>query len=248
MGNGRLEKEYTEISPRLRAALGQIRLPQGMEVTSLISGPHAPGSAHFAGNAADIGLPHNMVGWNFVISAIRSGLFSRIGSTADVYKNEGMQRLAAEYGVDLFHDEGTGFHAHLEVAAGDGGSGSQPSGFSTTGAPGMLKSGNINIHDRPRVPNPDGSISTVRSGSFELPDEVATKYGLPKGSVVLLPTVLWNPDHKSGRIVTPREAFQHFLKTGENLGFFSSNDQADSYSKSLHNEQDQEYNAQPGGK
>jgi len=119
--------------------------------------------------------------------------------------------------------------------------------FDPNTAQGLLKPGNINIHHRPRVRNPDGSISTVRSASFDLPSELAKKYGLPPGSAVLLPTVLWNPDGTSGRIVDPHEAFQHFVQTGENLGFFKNNQAADSYSQSLHQQQAQEFNPNPGG-
>jgi hypothetical protein len=45
-------------------------------------------------------------------------------------------------------------------------------------AAGLLEFGNINLFDRPRVQNPDGSISTVRSMSFNL-----------DGQEVLVPTV-----------------------------------------------------------
>jgi hypothetical protein len=79
-----------------------------------------------------------------------------------------------------------------------------------------------------------------------MPPELAQKYGLPPGAAVLLPTVLWNPDGKTGRIVTPREAMQHFIQTGENLGFFKNNQDADTYSQSLHQQQAQEFNPQPG--
>lgn len=87
-----------------------------MQVTSLISGPHAPNSAHFAGRAMDVSLPHTAAGWDFVAEQIKSGKWARIGSTADVVNNPGMQMLARRYGVVLFDDEGTGSHVHLEVA------------------------------------------------------------------------------------------------------------------------------------
>jgi hypothetical protein len=86
-----------------------------MSITSLISGPHVKNSAHFQGRAVDISLPHTAAGWNFVVNAIKSGRFSRVGSTADVYNDPQMQALAKQYGVDLFLDEGTGSHVHLET-------------------------------------------------------------------------------------------------------------------------------------
>jgi hypothetical protein len=125
--------------------------------------------------------------------------------------------------------------------------------FSTGGTiPGMLRMGNLNIHDRPRVPFTDPqsgerSIATVHSGSFNLPDEVADHYHLPHGTSVLLPSVFWNADHKGGYVEQDmHKVFQHFLQTGENLGFFKDNASADTYSKSLHEQQAQEFNPQGG--
>ncbi len=103
------------MTPQLRGAIQTMQLPQGMSITSLMSGPHVTNSAHFAGRAADVSLPHTKAGWDFVVNAIRSRRFSKIGSTSDVVNNPQMQALAQQNGVELFLDEGTGSHVHLEV-------------------------------------------------------------------------------------------------------------------------------------
>lgn len=87
-----------------------------MQITSLISGPHVADSAHFQGRAVDVSLPHTEAAWNFLIMQIKSGKWAKMGTTADVVNNPGMQALAQRYGVELFEDEGTGSHVHLEVA------------------------------------------------------------------------------------------------------------------------------------
>jgi hypothetical protein len=65
-----------------------------------------------------------------------------------------------------------------------------------TSSAGLLTPGNIDLHHRPRVTNPDGSISTVRSIGFEV-----------DGREVLIPTV-----SDSGRILSDDEAVQTFRK------------------------------------
>jgi hypothetical protein len=89
---------------------------------------------------------------------------------------------------------------------------------------GMISPGNIDIHHRPVVHNPDGSISTVRSISI----------GTDAGEV-LIPTVVGN------RVVSDREAIAHYQKTGEHLGIFRNEAAATAYAKSLHEEQAKEY-------
>lgn len=97
----------------LQTAIGTMQLPPGMQVTSIISGPHVKNSAHFAGRAVDISLPRNEAGYEFVIDAIDSGHFSRIGTIPELVKRLGP--YAAEHGVEMFSDPGTGDHVHLEV-------------------------------------------------------------------------------------------------------------------------------------
>lgn len=92
--------------------------------------------------------------------------------------------------------------------------------------PGMLEQGNIDLAKRPIVRNPDGSISTVRSMSFE--DN--------SGREVLVPTV--SPD---GRILSNRDAMELYGKTGQNLGKFDNPEDADRYAEALHKSQEQFY-------
>lgn len=84
--------------------------------------------------------------------------------------------------------------------------------------------GNIDLHNRPVVKNPDGSISTVRSITVGFDDKT-----------YVLPTVV------NGRVVSDQEAIAHFRKTGEHLGAFNSLPEAEAYSQRLHQEQAAEY-------
>ena len=86
--------------------------------------------------------------------------------------------------------------------------------------------GNIDLYARPQVKNPDGSISTVRSMSFN--------DGLKE---IVIPTV-----SDDGRIMTDNEAIDNYYKTGKYLGKFNTVDEATKYAQQLHNEQDRYYN------
>ncbi len=93
-------------------------------------------------------------------------------------------------------------------------------------APGLVEPGNINIHRRPTVRNADGSYSTVRSASFE--DE--------NGHNVLIPTVI------EGRGVVPMDqAIKYYQQTGQHLGKFDTEENADAYAEALHEQQAGEY-------
>src|SRR5882762_19391 len=96
---------------------------------------------------------------------------------------------------------------------------------------GLLETGNIDLQHRPVVKNKDGSISTVKSMSFEDED----------GKEVLVPTV--SPE---GRMLTEDQAVDLYHKTGQHLGKFSNSDAATKYAESLHNDQAKLYeNATP---
>lgn len=90
--------------------------------------------------------------------------------------------------------------------------------------------GNIDLNSRPMVRNPDGSMSTVRSESFN--------FG---GQEVLLPTV-----SAVGSLLTPARAVQQYKRTGEHLGKFNTPEDATNYAKKLHQEQAQQYNRPRG--
>lgn len=85
--------------------------------------------------------------------------------------------------------------------------------------------GNIDLSVRPVVRNADGSISTVRSMSFEV-----------NGKEVLVPTV-----SDDGRIMSAEEAINMFRKTGRHLGIFNSPEAATAYAERLHQDQERMY-------
>ena len=84
--------------------------------------------------------------------------------------------------------------------------------------------GNIDLNHRKVVHNPDGSISTELSFTVGFDDKV-----------YLLPTVI------DGKIVSEDEAIEHFLDTGEFLGEFDDEGEAQNYAQILHNRQDWYY-------
>lgn len=85
---------------------------------------------------------------------------------------------------------------------------------------GLLSAGNIDLWSRPVVTNPDGSISTVRSVSFNV-----------DGKETLIPTVADN-----GRgLLSDADALKQFFATGRHLGMFDTPQNADSYARQLHN-------------
>lgn len=90
---------------------------------------------------------------------------------------------------------------------------------------GMVIPGNIDLTNRPVVKNEDGSISTVRSMSFEM-----------DGHHILIPTV-----SDDGKILSDDDAIKSFMKTGKHLGVFTSPDYATEFAKKLHESQEKMY-------
>jgi hypothetical protein len=84
---------------------------------------------------------------------------------------------------------------------------------------GLRVPGNMNaaLSARPRIANPDGSVSTVRSMSF----------GDDQGEIVL-PTAT-----RSG-IVSEDQAIQDYYQNGQHLGIFDTPDNATAYAQMLH--------------
>ncbi len=85
----------------------------------------------------------------------------------------------------------------------------------------VIEQGNIDLSNRPRVANADGTVSTVRSISIG-----------ENGQEVLIPTV--SPD---GRILSNSDAVALYHRTGQHLGKFSDVATADSAAKAIHNSQ-----------
>jgi hypothetical protein len=94
------------------------------------------------------------------------------------------------------------------------------------GAPkGLLKPGTLDLNARPTVQNPDGSISTVRT--ISVTDD--------QGRAYLLPTVIGD------KVVSNDEAIAHWKQTGEHLGYFDTELNANAYAQALHEAQAQQY-------
>ena len=92
------------------------------------------------------------------------------------------------------------------------------------GGSGLIAPGNIDIYKRPVVKNLDGSISTVRSMSFN-----------DGAGEVLIPTVVGR------KVVSDQEAIDHYYNTGQHLGIFETPQAADEYAQNLHLQQEYQY-------
>lgn len=89
---------------------------------------------------------------------------------------------------------------------------------------GLRTQGNLDLNMRPQVRNPDGSISTVRTIT------ITTPHG-----AILLPTVI------NGQVVSNEDAIAYWQQTGQHLGIFDTEDNANAYAQALHQAQAQEY-------
>lgn len=89
----------------------------------------------------------------------------------------------------------------------------------------LIQAGNIDLHKRPVVKNSDGSISTVKSMSFN-----------EDGQEILIPTV-----RTDGKMMSDDEAIDFYHVSGQHLGKFKTVSAADAYANQLHNEQEKEY-------
>lgn len=70
------------------------------------------GEGHLTGNAVDVAVPDSQEGFNYVVRAIKSGQFQKIGTNPRWIPE--LQKVAAQYGVELFSDYKQ-VHGHFEV-------------------------------------------------------------------------------------------------------------------------------------
>ena len=101
----------------------------------------------------------------------------------------------------------------------------------TVGNIGQYGAGNIDLYNRPRYRNANGSISTVDSTSYNI-----------DGQEVLLPTV-WDRNGAPYHSRNDEEILQHYRDTGEYLGKFSTVEEANDYAEKLHLEQQERYSS-----
>lgn len=89
----------------------------------------------------------------------------------------------------------------------------------------LVQQGTIDLTKRPKVRNPDGSYSTVRT--MTITDD--------QGRGINIPTVINNS------VVNPEEAIEHFKKTKQHLGVYRTQQDALDAAQKLHEEQEKMY-------
>lgn len=89
----------------------------------------------------------------------------------------------------------------------------------------MLEAGNIDLANRPKIKNPDGSTSTVFSMGVNVGGKEILIPGVGDGSTYPL------------RKLTTQESVQQYKKTGKHLGVFANPEASDAYAGTLHEDQ-----------
>ena len=118
-----MRADISRATPQMQRALGSVVGWFSPEVTSVMHGEHAKGSAHYQGRAVDVGafggvpVGYNAPTWQAIANAIMSRQFSKIGTIAAFANNPQVQQFARQYGVEVFEDEGSGPHVHFQVGA-----------------------------------------------------------------------------------------------------------------------------------
>jgi hypothetical protein len=103
--------------------------------------------------------------------------------------------------------------------------------FSLGRPPGMVQPGNLDLnarrvyHGKPRdFPLEDYRTENSMSGNVD-------------GLEIIIPTVV------NGQQLTEEQAWDHYFKTGENLGSFQTPQQAEEYAQRIHERQAEVYRA-----
>ena len=91
---------------------------------------------------------------------------------------------------------------------------------------GRYGKGNVDLYNRPILKNADGTISTVDSVTFQFDDKF-----------IVLPTIVRDANGNPVRLENDEDIVAHYVKTGEYLGEFDTQEEADAYAVKLHSAQ-----------
>jgi hypothetical protein len=94
---------------------------------------------------------------------------------------------------------------------------------------GLIEEGNIDLTDRPKVKNKDGSISTIRSITVE-----------SDGNHYVIPTVA-----ETGVVLKDEEAIELWRQTGKHLGVFKTSKDANKFAEKLHESEARKLKGEP---